>query len=587
MNKRKLRRVAIVALVLVLLCNTLGVQASTKKDDPTVIVKDYGSLYTAIAEAKDNDVIGIQGTITIPAIVDLNISENKAVILRRMEAGAKLVVSGDYGADNKASFRMISFDGNSTDVGGTEPFVEINGNAYFSMCDFTECFNQSDNGGAINISSGEVELSSCSFDENSASYGSHIFNSGTLLVNSCTLKGGWADEMGGAIYNRGTLTVKGTEIKANNARIGGGLYNNSSLEVDNSLIWSNTATVQGTDIANEGTYTNSTTEEQYDSWLDYYKLYYAGWEDDTNTSVGGSGDYLKFLTATEKPTKPDPTEPVDPEPTEPSTPDPVTPPSGGDEGKTDPEPTDPTPTEPTDPTPIDPEPTDPKPTEPDKPDTTEPSTEDPKPSTPSNADQTGGGDTATDNSDHTTTDNSQHNSTTSNSSSVGGNTTNTSSVSNTDNSRSESSRTENSNNSSTVNNYYQQDKQEPATASTNASQPVNVTVPVTVSTPEVKGSYTATTEAPESTSIADKNINIEAKGVDVKLEITGDSYNISISAPEGQESQIQPVNEVSTVNAPESTTEPQRSPNWVEYITMILLAVLVGLEIKDKLHKEK
>lgn len=587
MNKRKLRRVAIVALVLVLLCNTLGVQASTKKDDPTVIVKDYGSLYTAIAEAKDNDVIGIQGTITIPAIVDLNMSENKAVILRRMEAGAKLVVSGDYGADNKASFRMISFDGNSTDVGGTEPFVEINGNAYFSMCDFTECFNQSDNGGAINISSGEVELSSCSFDENSASYGSHIFNSGTLLVNSCTLKGGWADEMGGAIYNRGTLTVKGTEIKANNARIGGGIYNNSSLEVDNSLIWSNTATVQGTDIANEGTYTNSTTEEQFDSWLDYYKLYYAGWEDDTNTSVGGSGDYLKFLTATEKPAKPAPTEPVDPEPTEPSTPDPVTPPSGGDEGKTDPDPTDPTPTEPTDPTPIDPEPTDPKPTEPDKPNTTGSSTEDPKPSTPSNADQTGGGDTTTDNSDHSTTDNSQHNSTTSNSSSVGGNTTNTSSVSNTDNSRSESSRMENSNNSSTVNNYYQQDKQEPATASTNASQPVNVTVPVTVSTPEAKGSNTATPEAPETTSIADKNINIEAKGVDVKLEITGDSYNISISASEGQESQIQPVNEVSTVNTPESTTEPQRSPNWIEYITVILLAVLVGLEIKDKLHKEK
>lgn len=587
MNKRKLRRVAIVALVLVLLCNTLGVQASTKKDDPTVIVKDYGSLYTAIAEAKDNDVIGIQGTITIPAIVDLNMSENKAVILRRMEAGAKLVVSGDYGADNKASFRMISFDGNSTEVSGTEPFVEINGNAYFSMCDFTECFNQSDNGGAINISSGEVELSSCSFDENSASYGSHIFNSGNLLVDNSTLKGGWADEMGGAIYNKGTLTVKNTEIKENNARIGGGIYNNSSLEVDNSLIWSNTATVQGTDIANEGTYTNSTTEEQFDSWLDYYKLYYAGWEDDTNTSVGGSGDYMKFLTATEKPTKPEPTEPVDPEPTEPSTPDPVTPPSGGDEGKTDPEPTDPTPTEPTDPAPTDPEPTDPNPTEPDKPDTTEPSTEDPKPSTPSNADQTGGGNTTTDNSDHSTTDNSQHNSTTNSSSSVGGNTTNSSSVSNTDNSRSESSRTENSNNNSTVNNYYQQDKQEPATASANTSQPVNVTVPVTVSTPEAKGSDRATTEATESTSIDDKNINIEAKGVDVKLEITGDSYNISISAPEGQESQIQPVNEVSTVNAPESTTEPQRSPNWVEYITMILLAVLVGLEIKDKLHKEK
>lgn len=570
MNKRKLRRVAIVALVLVLLCNTLGVQASTKKDDPTVIVKDYGSLYTAIAEAKDNDVIGIQGTITIPAIVDLNMSENKAVILRRMEAGAKLVVSGDYGADNKASFRMISFDGNSTEVGGTEPFVEINGNAYFSMCDFKECFNQSDNGGAINISSGKVELNSCSFDENSASYGSHVFNSGTLLVNSCTLKGGWADEMGGAIYNRGTLTVKGTEIKENNARIGGGNYNNSSLEVDNSLIWSNTATVQGTDIANEGTYTNSTTEEQFDSWLDYYKLYYAGWEDDTNTSVGGSGDYLKFLTATEKPTKPDPTEPVDPEPTEPPTPDPVTPPSGGETGKTDQESTDPPKVEPSD--------------------TENPSSgenEGNKDNSISEPPKDPDSSQTKEEQEVNNVDNSQHNSTTNNSSSVGGNTTNSSSVSNTDNSRSESSRAENSNNSSTVNNYYQQDKQEPATASTNASQPVNVTVPVTVSTPEAKGSDRATTEDPESTSIVDKNINIEAKGVDVKLEITGDSYNISISAPEGQESQIQPVNEVSTVNAPESTTEPQRSPNWVEYITVILLAVLVGLEIKDKLHKEK
>lgn len=577
MNKRKLRRVAIVALVLVLLCNTLGVQASTKKDDPTVIVKDYGSLYTAIAEAKDNDVIGIQGTITIPAIVDLNMSENKAVILRRMEAGAKLVVSGDYGADNKASFRMLSFDGNSTEVSGTEPFVEINGNAYFSMCDFTECFNQSDNGGAINISSGEVELSSCSFDENSASYGSHIFNSGTLLVNSCTLKGGWADEMGGAIYNRGSLTVKGTEIKENNARIGGGIYNNSSLEVDNSLIWSNTATVQGTDIANEGTYTNSTTEEQFDSWLDYYKLYYAGWEDDTNTSVGGSGDYMKFLTATEKPTKPDPSEP--------STPYPVTPPSGGETGKTDQEPTDPPKVEPSDTeNPSSGENEGNKDTE--IPPTTD-TGEDKKDNSISEPSKDPDSSQTKEEQEVNNVDNSQHNSTTNNSSSVGGNTTNSSSVSNTDNSRSESSRTENSNNSSTVNNYYQQDKQEPATASTNASQPVNVTVPVTVSTPEAKGSDRATTEAPESTSIADKNINIEAKGVDVKLEITGDSYNISISAPEGQESQIQPVNEVSTVNAPESTTEPQRSPNWVEYITMLLLAVLVGLEIKDKLHKEK
>lgn len=39
-------------------------QCGTQED-----LQTYGSLYTAIAEAKDNDVIGIQGTITIPAIV--------------------------------------------------------------------------------------------------------------------------------------------------------------------------------------------------------------------------------------------------------------------------------------------------------------------------------------------------------------------------------------------------------------------------------------------------------------------------------------------------------------------------------------
>lgn len=39
MNKRKLRRVAIVALVLVLLCNTLGVQAETGAPAVTVLLQ--------------------------------------------------------------------------------------------------------------------------------------------------------------------------------------------------------------------------------------------------------------------------------------------------------------------------------------------------------------------------------------------------------------------------------------------------------------------------------------------------------------------------------------------------------------------
>ena len=577
MNKRKLRRVAIVALVLVLLCNTLGVQAGTTKKEPDIIVSGYWELINAVNDLDEGSIIGIKGTIEMQ--LDTSIT-GKYLIIRRMEPDAKLVFN-KYRDDLEGSSTIgnIVFDGNATEVGGTAPFIEVNHSVSFKACSFKECYNQSGNGGVFSVNNKDLTLTDCTFEGNSAGNGSHVYNdtAGTVSIEVCKFRDGWADELGGAIYNAGTLSVKDAEIKENNARIGGGIYNNGSLEVDNSLIWSNTATVQGADIANEGTYTNSTTEEQFDSLLNYYKLYYAGWEDDTNTSVGGSGDYLKFLTATEKPTTPDPSEP--------STPDPVTPPSGGETGKTDQEPTDPPKVEPSDTeNPSSGENEGNKDTE--IPPTTD-TGEDKKDNSISEPSKDPDSSQTKEEQEVKNVDNSQYNSTTNNSSSVGGNTTNSSSVSNTDNSRSESSRTENSNNSSTVNNYYQQDKQEPATASTNASQPVNVTVPVTVSTPEDKGSDTATTEDPESTSMADKNINIEAKGVDVKLEITGDSYNISISAPEGQESQIQPVNEVSTVNAPESTTEPQRSPNWIEYITVILLAVLVGLEIKDKLHKEK
>lgn len=187
------------------------------------------------------------------------------------------------------------------------------------MCDFYDCINEGKNGGAVYISSGEVEIGGCCFESNSAYNGSHIYNTGTLRVSNSNFKDGWADEAGGAIYNAGSATLDYVEIKENNARVGGGIYNRASLEIINSLIWRNTATIQGADIANEGSSTNTTTDEEYNNWLDYYDLYYAGWYDDTNTAFGGGGDYLKFLTSTEPPTVEEP-EPTDPTPEKPETP---------------------------------------------------------------------------------------------------------------------------------------------------------------------------------------------------------------------------------------------------------------------------
>lgn len=79
MNKRKLRRVAIVALVLVLLCNTLGVQAETGA--PAVTVSSYEELVNAIDQASNLDTILIEAVIWIPEGASLGDS-SKTVILK-------------------------------------------------------------------------------------------------------------------------------------------------------------------------------------------------------------------------------------------------------------------------------------------------------------------------------------------------------------------------------------------------------------------------------------------------------------------------------------------------------------------------
>lgn len=573
MNKRKLRRVAIVALVLVLLCNTLGVQAETGA--PAVTVSSYEELVNAIDQASNLDTILIGAVIRIPEGASLGDS-SKTVILKSSGGYMEIV-------ENTQSKEITSFTGLIFDGAGKEllaPYLRITGAVNITGCTFRNCGVN----GTINMSYASCTIKNSSFKDNKSDYGAHILigYKSTADISNSSFTGGIATVRGGGIYlddPTSTATLTECTITGNVGAYGGGIANWGSLTLENTLLYANTASVGGADLFSTGSYSMESIEDSKEFYHEA-GIEPLSWENDYIDPDYGATciklSYEEYIA---------PVEPVDPEPTEPSTPDPVTPPSGGETGKTDQEPTDPPKVEPSDTeNPSSGENEGNKDTE--IPPTTD-TGEDKKDNSISEPSKDPDSSQTKEEQEVNNVDNSQHNSTTNNSSSVGGNTTNSSSVSNTDNSRSESSRTENSNNSSTVNNYYQQDKQEPATASTNTSQPVNVTVPVTVSTPEAKGSDRATTEVPESTSIADKNINIEAKGVDVKLEITGDSYNISISAPEGQESQIQPVNEVSTVNAPESTTEPQRSPNWVEYITVILLAVLVGLEIKDKLHKEK
>ena len=96
MNKRKLRRVTIVALVLVLLCNTLGVQAETGA--PAVTVSSYEELVNAIDQASNLDTILIGAVIWIPEGASLG-DGSKTVILK--SSGGYMEIVENTQSDNQ------------------------------------------------------------------------------------------------------------------------------------------------------------------------------------------------------------------------------------------------------------------------------------------------------------------------------------------------------------------------------------------------------------------------------------------------------------------------------------------------------
>ncbi len=394
------------------------------------------------------------------------------------------------------------------------------------------------------------------------------------------------------------------------------MFSNASAELYNTISWNNTVDIHGTDIACEGSFSDYTTEAEYNSWLDDYSLFYNGWLDDLDTSVGGAGVYKKLLTTDTDPTATPTPEPT-PDPTPTPTPDPD---DGGNEGGSTDEETGGTIED--DPV-VTPTPTPDSGEDAGGDTSSEPEQEEQEPPViePDDAGENSGGEnlpdtengenagdvvdnSSIDNSQQTTTNNIDNSSSVSNvdtsdhsnvnnsqSSSVVDNSTldssqhssttdNSSVVSNTDNSssKSESSSTENSNNTTTTYNYYQTEKEGEITPQS-STQPITVNVTV----PQPKEPEKGTQELTEASQSVAQNISIDAEGVNVKYEYTAEGVSISISPytpPESlKEAEIIPT-AIPTVATPQ---EPEESPiNWVDYVTMILLGVLVLGELADK-----
>jgi len=109
-----------------------------------------------------------------------------------------------------------------------------------------------------------TQINNCKFTNNYATgEGGAIYNRGVLTITNCTLTNNTADGNGGGISNRGNLTITSSVIQQNNApSMGGGIYNLDTMTITSCTIQQNQASGGG-GILNDGelTITGSTIQQ--------------------------------------------------------------------------------------------------------------------------------------------------------------------------------------------------------------------------------------------------------------------------------------------------------------------------------------
>jgi len=108
-------------------------------------------------------------------------------------------------------------------------------------------------GGGIH-NSGKLTLNRSTVRDNTADSAGGIYNSGRLILIASTVRGNAARSHGGLFNNRGTLTLTGSTVSGNRARVNraGGLYNLAGqLTLTDSTVSGNRARYSGGGLYNE------------------------------------------------------------------------------------------------------------------------------------------------------------------------------------------------------------------------------------------------------------------------------------------------------------------------------------------------
>ena len=565
----KKKKIVVSVLLVCLLC--VNLVSTAVKAETTSIIHSVSSWYDfkdAVQYSQDGDIIVVHGEIDLGTDVKIG-SSSKHLTIKRGSADSCIV----FEYINEA-VTNITFDGGG--IASSYSWITSKYETTFTNCTFND-FGNGENysssgsvGGAVKVQSGSCVFNDCTFENSYALAGGAIEIQGDsqVEINNCSIKNCGAVTCGGAIDNgsyAATCTITGGTITGNKANdFGGGVSNAGNTTITGTKVYANSAVNGGADVATtiSGVTTLTDTVEQLNELFSTDNLEVTGWvcdyDFDENIYIPDvdptkENALLKLEYSEKQSETPEPTDPVDPsEPSEPST-DPSTEPS--------------------------------EPTDTEKPDETEPGTEPsetPEPTQPGKEEPDDKTDTSksddvinTENSGNTTTDTTNTNtSTVSSGDTVNSTTTNTTtdnSSSQVDNSKVNSTGdTSTTTTTNTTNNYYQ-------TATGDTSQPViqdstpqheNNTYIVYPNSNEVAASSAGMDEAVK-TSDPVQNLNIDAKGVDCKIEVVDGKYNISINADQQQTAVDDSVKD--------------NGMDWLQIIQVVLLAaILICLVRKPK-----
>lgn len=550
----KKKKIVVSVLLVCLLCVNL-VSMAVKAETTSTIhsVSSWYDFKDAVQYSQDGDIIVVHGEIDLGTDVKIG-SSSKHLTIKRGSADSRIA----FEYINEA-VTNITFDGGG--IASSYSWITSKYETTFTNCKFND-FGNSENysssgsvGGAVKIQSGSCVFNDCTFENSYALAGGAIEIQGDsqVEINNCNIKNCGAVTCGGAIDNSSyaaTCTITGGTITGNKANdFGGGVSNAGNTTITGTKVYANSAVNGGADVATtiSGVTTLTDTVEQLNELFSTDNLEVTGWVCDydfdeniyiPNVDPTKENALLKLEYSEKQPEAPEPTDPVEPsEPSEPST-DPSTEPS--------------------------------TPTDTEKPDETEPGTEPsetPEPTQPGKEEPDGKTDQSksddavnTGNSGNTTTDTTNTNtSTVSSGDTVSSTTTNTTTDNSKVNSTGDTSTTTATN---TTNNYYQ-------TATGDTSQPViqdstpqheNNTYIVYPNSNEMAASSAGMDETVK-TSDPVQNLNIDAKGVDCKIEVVDGKYNISINADQQQTAVDDSIKD--------------NSMDWLQIIQVVLLVVIL------------